>query len=224
MPDPGTMQKPAPPDPLTDSGVHEASSGGHAPCPHCRGTGKLLTVRDYLDEIVAMLPTEPTQQDAVIAELYRRLLAGDSQRPLGDQLAPLFPPDLVTGDALNSKGNRQRDMLWNGIETLLKTFDPDHPGSESMQVLNTHLVIFGHDHSDFVRPDGTVRGVTPDEYILVRNVFGRLMQDMAGERWEPVHTDALVAAYHYAMIEMLHAAQHHNVTAASYGRRARPAV
>lgn len=188
-------------------------------CPHCRGTGRVLTMRDYLDEIVAMLPHEDehtdvatavAQADGVIAEFYRRLLLGDNKRPLGDQLAPLFPSDLTTGDALNSKGNKQRDQLWNGLVALLTMYDPAHPESEQMKILNTHLAIYGRSHAAFRRPDGSVRSVTPDEYILVRNVLGQLLQDVFGTAWRPEHTAALLAAYHHAMTEMMYAAQHHN--------------
>jgi hemoglobin-like flavoprotein len=182
-------------------------------CPHCRGTGRVLTIRDHLDKIVAMLPEEAADKDALIAEFYRRLLASYPY------LAFLFPKDLTTGDALNSKGNRQRDQLWGGLEALLTRYDPDRRDSENMRALTTALEAFGRDHSAFLREDGTVEGATEDEYIAVRNVLLRLCQDALGEAWLPEHTRALVRAYRFAMVKMMNAAEDNPMTAVARSPR-----
>jgi hemoglobin-like flavoprotein len=170
-------------------------------------------MRNYLDEIVAMLPTEPAQQDALVSEFYQRLLAA------APHLKPLFPRDLVSGDALNSKGHRQRDVLFAALAELLTRYDPDDRDSENMQALDTALLSMGHTHANFDRQDGTRSGATVDEYLAVRNVLLRLLQDALGDRWEPVHTTALVGTFGYAMVEMLHSAQHYEP--AAYGRQPR---
>lgn len=177
------------------------------PCEHCRGTGYVLTIRDRLDDIVAMLPVEAEDKDAMIAEFYRRLLDNYPH------LAFLFPTDLTTGDALNSKGHRQRDQLWNGLEALLTRYDPDRRDSKNMRALVTALEAFGRDHSAFRREDGSVEGATEDEYIAVRNVLLRLCQDAFQEMWEPAHTYALMRAYRFAMVKMMNAAEDHPMTA-----------
>lgn len=182
-------------------------------CPACRGTGRVQTVRNHLDEIVAMLPTEPADQDALVAAFYGRLLADYPH------LRPLFPRDLTTGDALNSKGNRQRDVLFAALAELLTRFDPDALDGENMKALNTALISFGHTHANFDRQDGTRSGATIQEYLGVRDTLLSLLQDALGSRWEPVHTLALLAAFNYAMIEMLHSAQHYQV--ADFGRQPR---
>lgn len=182
-------------------------AGERQPCEHCRGRGYVLTIRDYLDEIVEMLPTGDAEaKDGLIAEFYRRMLAAYPH------LAFLFPPDLTTGDALNSKGHRQRDMLWNGLEALLTRYDPDHRDSKNMKALVTALEAFGRDHSAFLREDGTVEGATEDEYIAVRNVLLRLCQDALAEVWRPEHTWALVRAYRFAMVKMMNAAEDNPLT------------
>jgi hemoglobin-like flavoprotein len=170
-------------------------------CHQCRGTGKVLTMRDYLDEVVGFLPTDPAQLDALIAEFYNRLVR------TAPGLKPLFPPDLTTGDALNSRGHKQRDELLNALVLLLTRYDPTVPASNDMIALKTSLGVWGRNHRDFARPDGTRSGATPDEYLIVRDVLVGLLMDVVGPMWEPVHTSVLASAYHFAMIEMLHAAQ-----------------
>lgn len=170
-------------------------------CPTCHGTGRVLTVRDLLDEIVAMLPTnDAAAMDGFVAEFYRLLLQA------APELAPLFPQDLTTGDALNSKGHRQRDMLLSALVALLTRFDPDNRASTNMQALTTALEVFGRDHSAFARPDGRTEGATEDEYIAVRNTLIRLCQG-ALPGWRPEHTGALVRAYRFAMAKMMNAAE-----------------
>jgi hemoglobin-like flavoprotein len=176
-------------------------------CPTCRGTGHVLTIRDHLDEIVDMLPTgDAAAKDGLIAEFYRRLVSAYPH------LAFLFPPDLTTGEALNSKGHRQRDQLWNGLEALLTRFDPDRRNSENMKSLVKALESFGRDHSAFVREDGSVEAATEDEYIAVRNVLLQLCIDALGEQWRPEHSYALARAYRFAMVKMMNAAEDNPMT------------
>ena len=191
-----------------DLRAQEADRADHRDtCPECRGTGYVLTIRDYLDEIVEMLPTGDAEaKDGLIAEFYRRLLAAYPS------LAFLFPPDLTTGDALNSKGHRQRDQLWNGLEALLTRYDPDHRTSENMRALTTALEVFGRDHSAFLREDGTVEGATEDEYIAVRNVLLQLCREALVNQWRSEHSWALVKAYRFAMVKMMNAAEDNPMT------------
>lgn len=201
------MTEPQTEDPQPIDDPFAPVAGERQPCENCRGRGYVLTIRDYLDEIVEMLPTGDAEaKDGLIAEFYRRLLAAYPH------LAFLFPPDLTTGDALNSKGHRQRDMLWNGLEALLTRYDPDHRDSKNMAALVTALEAFGRDHSAFLREDGTVEGATEDEYIAVRNVLLRLCQDALAEVWRPEHTWALVRAYRFAMVKMMNAAEDNPLT------------
>lgn len=198
-------------DPETTDSRLEFPATAPAPrqtCQHCRGTGFELTIRDYLDEIVAMLPTDDADaQDQLIGEFYRRLLTAYPH------LIFLFPDDLVHGAALNSKGNNQRDMLWNGLAALLTRYDPDRRDSENMRALDTALAAFGRDHSAFEREDGTVEEATEDEYIAVRNVLLQLCQDALGDKWQAGHTKALVKAYRHAMVKMMNAAEDNPMTA-----------
>lgn len=199
--EPVTTEQHAAPRPETLAEAPPPYTRDRVPCPTCRGTGLVLTIRDYLDEIVAILPEEAGDKDAMIAEFYRRLLVNYPH------LAFLFPKDLTTGDALNSKGHRQRDQLWGGLEALLTRYDPDRRDSENMRALTTALEAFGRDHSAFLREDGTVEGATEDEYIAVRNVLLRLCQDALGAAWLPEHSYALGRAYRFAMVKMMNAAE-----------------
>lgn len=175
-----------------DTGSHHLPEAADS-CPACHGTGRVLTTRNWLDEIVSFLPTDDAAQlDSLIAEFYHRLVQA------APYLGPLFPADLTTGDALNSKGNRQRDQLLGALVDILTMYDPDHPESAPMLELESKAEQWGRSHANFARPDGQY-GATPDEYLLVRDVLGRLMVDVVGAQWEAGHATALILAYHEVM-------------------------
>lgn len=193
------------------------------PCMACRGTGRKLTTNDLLREMLSHLPEDPGIMDAFVQEFYRRLTAADERKPLGLRLAPLFPADLVTAGPteVDSKGKLQRDRLLRGLVEILTTFDPEHPDSEAMQILNTHLGIMGRSHTNFLRPDGSERDATPDEYLEVRDILFSLLRDGLGGKWRLEYGPALLAAYHYAMVEMMHVAQHSDHQAPRFVRHAK---
>lgn len=175
-------------------------------CPTCRGTGRQFTTTALLRASLELFPKTPAELDAFVAEFYRRLIARDESMPAGDRLGPLFPADLLTGDALNSQGHRQRDMLLNALVALGLRYDPDRPGSGNMRYLTAVLEKAGRDHSSFLRPDGSQRGATPEEYLIVRDVLFGLLRGVFGERWLPEYDEAWSAAYRFAMDLMLRAA------------------
>jgi hypothetical protein len=214
--DQDTERGPEVPEPASVEGRHtaeqpavadsEATTTSRAACRACHGTGHVLTTRDLLDEVVAALPSDPAEQDAMIAEFYRRLLATDSARQRGDQLAPLFPPDLTTGDALNTHGHRQRDMLLNYLVALLSTWDPDNLSSPAMEQLERQLEQAGRSHV-FRRPDGSVRAATKAEYDLVGQVLIGLLFEVFGFPNETLA--AVAAAYDDAALIMRKATRDH---------------
>jgi hemoglobin-like flavoprotein len=199
-----------------------------ADCEHCRGTGKALRTSDWLAASLTLFPTEsPEKMDSIIAEFYRRLVAADEGKDLGDRVAPLFPADLTTGPALNSKGNRQRDMLLHAIVSLVENFDPDHLNSANMRQLVEILRKEGRNHAAFERPDGTVRGVTRAEYEEVGAVLMTMLREVFADLWLPQFDAGWVEAYEFAMIEMLHAQQHYRMPDGrrpQFGRRVRASV
>lgn len=181
-------------------------------CWHCRGTGKALRTADILAESLALFPTaDPVQMDAFVVEFYRRLVSADSRKAEGDRLAPLFPADLTTGDALNSQGHRQRDALLGALVELITQYDPDHLWSGEMDHLVKLLQKAGRSHAAFRRPDGSIRGATPAEYGEVFAVLVGLLHDVFGERWLAEYDAAWTDAYWFAAIEMMHAAQHYRL-------------
>lgn len=196
-------------------------------CRECRGTGRVLNTADWLTESLGLFPTgDPVAMDGIIAEFYKRLISFDDMKADGDKLASLFPADLTTGEALNSKGHRQRDVLLDGVLTLMSTYDPDHLDSEPMQHLVQVLRKLGRDHAAFQRPDGTVRGATVKEYGEVLSVLVGLIHDAFGDRWLPEYDRAWADAYWFAAVEMMHSAQHHRTASGSVpvvGRQARAA-
>jgi hemoglobin-like flavoprotein len=178
------------------------------PCPHCHGTGHVLTTNDYLRESLTLLGD---QGDSVVAEFYARLL---TEAP---DLAPLFPADLVDPLAgAGSPGRLQRDKLLGALVAVSQTYDRADPAA--MEILDTHLATFGRSHANFQRPDGTVRGATLAEYHAVKVVLFGTLHDAAGEAWRPEYDDAWSEAYDYAVGEMLHAQNHTDMTAARYRR------
>jgi hypothetical protein len=166
-------------------------------CPSCHGTGKVLTTADYLREIVAMLPGDDVSRDMIIADFYRRLVGDDTVKGAATHLREFFPSDLITGDALNSKGNRQRDQLFNALADILSRYDPDHPGGDSMRSLRTNAETWGRSHAWWYRPsDGSLYIPTPDDYIAVRNVLVSLLTEGLGAKLTVKHVQALAQAYH----------------------------
>lgn len=172
-------------------------------CPHCRGTGKVQTTADYLAEIVAMLPSaDPAKMDTIIADFYTRLVGTDTVKGAAPHLRKFFPADLVTGDALNSKGNKQRDQLLNALVAILTRYDPDHPKSEGMTTLAENAKTWGRSHAEWDNHDGTYYVPTEEDYLAVRNVLAQLLMDGIGKRFEQVHINALVRAYRYVSLKM----------------------
>ena len=140
-----------PPDPLTDSGVHSTNSAPlRDPCPHCFGTGKVLTTNEILRQSLSLLGDDPKGHHSVVAEFYRRLLLA------APNLAALFPADLT--DPLSAgEGKNQRDRLLGALLDVGSLYDPDHPDSEAMLSLHQKIQTWGRAHAAFQRPNGKVR-------------------------------------------------------------------
>jgi hemoglobin-like flavoprotein len=172
-------------------------------CPHCRGTGKVLTDNDLLRESLALLGDHG---DAVVREFYINLF------DLAPDLAALFPADLLREDTI--KG--QRDKLLKALASLAQLYDPAR--SEQMGVLDTHLQSFGRMHASFNRPDGSVRGATLDEYHAVKVVLFNTLHAAAGEAWRPEYDDVWSQAYDYAAAAMLFHGQRSGFKSARYRR------
>lgn len=200
----------------TDAGRHTPESTNpqlddRPTCEHCRGTGRQLSTNDLLHEMLGFLPTDDAvAMDEFVAEFYRRFLAEDAEKSPADRVAELFPADLVAAshDALDSAGKQQRDKLLTGVVQVLSDYDPEHPESEQMRRLNVALGAYGRDHAAFLRPDGTVRAATPDEYLQVRDVLHQMLREVVHGAWRREYTRVYLAAYHHAMTEMMYAAQH----------------
>jgi hypothetical protein len=189
-------------------------------CQHCRGTGRQLRTADYLGELVGMLPTDATQLDVVIAQFYELLLT------VAPHLTEFFPPDLTTGDALNSHGNKQRDQLLNALVTILTRYDPDHPNSDAMQSLMSNADTWGRSHSEWVTRGGDYYVPSEEDYITVRNTLAQVLQNGLGDKLRPEHVRSLVAAYRSVSLRMQTAADQWRMQrgAPVVARRARPAV
>jgi hemoglobin-like flavoprotein len=180
-------------------------------CPHCMGTGRVLTTNDYLRMSIDLLGD---QGDKVVAEFYARLL---TEAP---ELASLFPADLVDPLAgAGSPGRIQRDKLLGALVAVSQTYDRDNP--KAMEILDTHLATFGRSHANFQRSNGTVRGATLAEYHAVKVVLFGTLHDAAGEAWRPEFDDAWSEAYDYAVGEMLHAQNHTDLRSPRYPRPSR---
>jgi hemoglobin-like flavoprotein len=187
--------------PLTPEAYANAD---RADCPHCHGTGKILTTADLLRESIGLLGNDPRELDNFVAEFYRRLLDA------APDLAPLFPEDLTrtgTGSDPNGRGKAQRDKLLHALIALATSYDPDD--TEKMKVLDTHLAAFGRSHASFPRADGSGLGATLDEYHAVKVTLFGLLHDAAGERWLPEYDDVWSEAYDYAAAAMMFAGQRH---------------
>jgi len=186
-------------------------------CPHCLGTGKTLTANDKLRQSLALFPVEDAAaMDGIVAGFYARLVArdqtggpGGGPKPLGEQLAPLFPHDLTTGPAPNSRGNPQRDMLLHALVAMIEEYDPDNPTSQGMQVREQELLRAGRSHSSFRRPDGSERPPSAAEYAEVFDVLAGLLHEAFGDKWLPEYDELWAEAYDDAVVVMRYAGREH---------------
>jgi hemoglobin-like flavoprotein len=169
--------------------------GVRVDCHECAGRGFVVkSVNDLLRESLGLLGDAG---DAVVTEFYRRLINADNGKPPADQLASLFPPDLLTDD--RSRG--QRDRLLKALTALADWYVPDDPAL--MERLDTALRAYGRSHALFVRPDGSVRGATLQEYAAVQTVLMATLRDAAGKAWRGEYDAAWVEAYDHAAPVML---------------------
>jgi hemoglobin-like flavoprotein len=189
----------AAPDPLTDSGVHEIDPlAVREDCPHCFGTGHVMTKNDLLRQSLTLLGDDPGDHQALVAEFYRRLLFA------APGLATLFPPDLT--DPLSSgEGKVQRDRLLGALLTVGQSYDPDHPDSEQMEILATHIEAWGRAHAQFARGD-RVRPASVREYAAVFGLLMDTLHDALGNAWLPVFDDVWEEAYDHTARGMIAAA------------------
>ena len=163
-------------------------------CPHCRGTGKVLTTNDLLRASLELLGDDPGVHNEFTAEFYGRLFDA------APYLAKLFPPDLRhAGSDPDGRGKAQRDKLLSALIALGTSYEPENP--EAMEVLNRHLATFGRSHAAFDFPDG-VRPPSLDEYRLVKVVLFNLLHDVAGDRWIPEFDAVWSEAYDHAYRKM----------------------
>jgi hemoglobin-like flavoprotein len=163
-------------------------------CPHCRGTGKVLTTNDLLRASLELLGDDPAVHNEFTAEFYDRLFDA------APYLAKLFPPDLRhAGSDPDGRGKAQRDKLLSALLALGTSYEPENP--EAMEVLNTHLASYGRKHAAFDFPDG-VRPPSLDEYRLVKIVLFNLLHDVAGDRWIPEFDAVWSEAYDHAYRKM----------------------
>lgn len=191
-------------DPVSDSGVHAlevmtpAADVHHVECPHCGGMGAIVKSTTELLRESLRAATAGRDGDAIVRDFYARLL------DTAPDLAPLFPADLTTGDAL-SAGATQRDRL---LKALLALADLYVPGdAEKMDRLTTAVRAFGRSHAAFSRPDGTVRGASLEEYAAVKLALFAALKDAIGDGWVPAFGYAWSQAYDFAAAEMM-AEQH----------------
>jgi hemoglobin-like flavoprotein len=187
------------PDPVTDSGIHTAQPEQRTipvTCPTCKGLGHMeRTTSELLRESIALIPADGGQQ--VITEFYRRLLTA------APDLGALFPPDLITAavDDTASPGRLQRDRLLQALAALADLYGTS---AADRQRLDTALRAYGRSHAAFARPDGTVRGATVEEYLVVKQALMDTLHTAARDAWLTEYDSAWAEAYDYAMIVMLH--------------------
>lgn len=221
------------PNPVTDSGVHarldstqavDSVHFGHRrecracggvgkkvcqtcgnpvdePCQACGGKGFLPSVADLLQESAALVA--PEEADGAVREFYARAFAGDQERDLMDQLAPLFHPDLIRA-AAGQDGAEQRDVLWKALAKLATTYDPADP--VAMDQLRREAEIWGRRHALFERPAGPPRGATLREYGKVLDLLLSVLHDLGGDNWTVEYDLAWEEAYDVVAAEMLKAA------------------
>lgn len=163
-------------------------------CPHCFGTGRILTTNDLLRESVQLLGTDSAVHQNIIVIFYGNLLAK------APDMIPLFPRDLLDPES-SGPGKVQRDRLLAALLALGQGYNPENP--RAMEVLNTHLATFGRAHAAFRRPDGTVQGATVLEYAAVWEALGGVLVTLPG--WESRFTKAWMEAYNYAAQRMISA-------------------
>lgn len=166
-------------------------------CAGCHGNGHVtLPINPILRESLAALPNP----DALAVAFYERLFN------LAPELATLFPPDLLTGQAgLDGKsaGVAQREKLVAALAAVAEGYggNPD----ETAQ-LDRVLAQAGRSHAAFHRPgEPAPRGASIAEYLTVKQALFETLIDQAGDRWRPEYATAWNEAYDYAMILMLHA-------------------
>jgi hemoglobin-like flavoprotein len=201
-----------PPDPLTDSGVHQtASIPLNDPCPHCFGTGKVMTTNDLLRQSLTLLGDDPVGHQTVVAEFYARLLRA------APGLVPLFPDDL-TDPFSTGEGKDQRDRLLGALLDVGKLYDPDRPDSDHMQLLGAKIKTWGRAHAAFQRPDGTVRPASLKEYSAVFDILMGTLHDATGADWVPVFDEVWEQAYDHTARGMIAAAWDSGFTSARYPR------
>jgi len=202
------------PDPVTDSGIHQTDPIGPPadPCPHCFGTGKVMTTNEILRQSLTLLGDDPAGHQSLIAEFYRRLLLA------APALVPLFPADLT--DPLSSgEGKVQRDRLLGALIEVGQNYDPDHPDDEPMGVLGTHIAAWGRGHAAFARPDGTVSGASLREYVSVFDILMGTLHDATRAAWSPRFDKAWAEAYDFAARGMIASAWTSGFRSARYPRR-----
>jgi hypothetical protein len=209
-----------------DTGSHQLLdlADDRPDCPHCRGTGKVYRTADYLAEVVAMLPVgDPAQMDAVVADFYRALVGTETTKGIAPHLRQLFPADLTTGDALNSRGHRQRDQLLDALKAILTRYDPDHPGSEAMVSLLNNADTWGRTHAEWVRADGSLYVPSESDYLAVRSALVAVLAPLPD--FGPEHADAITRAYRTVSLRMQVAADAWRMErgAPTVARRARDA-
>jgi hemoglobin-like flavoprotein len=196
-------------DQLADSGVHHVD-GDYQP-PTLRFAIQVeRPVNDLLRESIALIPEGGG--DMVIKEFYTRLLHA------APGLIPLFPRDLLVAATQDggSRGALQRERLLAALIGLSELYG----GSQAdMDHLNNLLAKWGREHASFTRPDGTVSGATPEEYLAVKQVLFGTLVDVAGGQWRVEYTQAWSQAYDHAMVMMLHAQHTSGMTSARHPRR-----
>jgi hemoglobin-like flavoprotein len=165
-----------------------------ADCPHCRGTGKVLTKNDQLRASLDLLGVDTSVHNEFAAEFYRRLFS------VAEPLRVIFPTDLAEAASdPNGRGKGQRDKLVAALFALGQTYDPSNP--EAMAVLDQHLAAFGRSHAAFSFPDG-VRPPTLEEYRLVKVILFDLMIEVCADKWLDEYTAVWSEAYDYAYRRM----------------------
>jgi hemoglobin-like flavoprotein len=166
-------------------------------CDHCRGTGYVPNVSDYLRESIGLLGD---QGDEVVHSFYGTLFRADPD------LVSLFPGNPTEGDfGTDHKGARQRESLLKALTALANLYDPD--SADKMAQLDTALKSFGRSHAAFARKDGTIRGATWEEYGAVKAALFATLVRAAGNAWRAEFTESWSQAYDYAAAVML-AEQH----------------
>ena len=200
------------PDPVSDSGVHQTDSIPLSiPCPHCFGTGKVMTTNDLLRQSLTLLGDDPVGHHTVVAEFYLRLLRA------APSLVPLFPPDL-TDPFSTGEGKDQRDRLLGALLEIGQLYDPDRPDSDHMQQLGTKIQQWGRAHSAFQRPDGTVRPASISEYAAVFDILLGTLHDATLAAWVPAFDEAWERAYDHTARGMIAAAWGSGFKSARYPR------